>query len=88
VLEALERGCEGRLLPLTQETLAEMLGVQRTTVTAAMAQLQAAGAVRTSRGVLEVLDPGLLERAACCCRDTLKQARAEIYGARATVCDE
>jgi CRP-like cAMP-binding protein len=88
VLEALERACDGRLLPLTQETLAEMLGVQRTTVTAAMAQLQGSGAVRASRGVLEVLDPNLLERAACSCRDALRMARAEIYDSNKAVCGE
>jgi CRP-like cAMP-binding protein len=88
ILEALERSRDGRLLPTTQEALAHMLGVQRTTVTAAVAQLQASGAVRGARGVLEVLDAGLLERAACCCRDTLRMARAEIYAADETVCDD
>jgi CRP-like cAMP-binding protein len=88
VLEALDRSQDGRHLPVTQEALAEMLGVQRTTVTAAMAQLQAAGAVRSSRGVLEVLDHDALERTACCCRDTVRLARAEIYASEETVCDD
>jgi len=88
VLEALERSRDGRLLPVTQETLAEMLGVQRTTVTAAVAQLQAAGALRSSRGVVEILDSGALERIACCCRETIRMARAEIYASDETVCDE
>ena len=88
VLEALDRSHDGRHLPVTQEALAEMLGVQRTTVTAALAQLQAAGAVRGSRGVLEVIDREALERAACCCRDTLRMARAEIYASDHRVCDE
>jgi len=88
ILEALERSRDGRVLPATQETLAQMLGVQRTTVTAAIAQLQAAGAVRSARGVLEVTDPAALERAACCCRDTLRMARAEIYDSDENVCDD
>jgi hypothetical protein len=88
VLEALERSRDGRSLPATQEVLAQMLGVQRTTVTAAISQLQAAGAVRSSRGALEVLDIGALERAACCCRDTLRLARAEIYASDDKVCDD
>ena len=87
VLEALDRSRDGRLLPVPQEALAEMLGVQRTTVNAAIAQLQAAGAVRSSRGVLEVRDREALERSACCCRDTVRMARAEIYASDETVCD-
>lgn len=87
VLEALERSRDGRVLPITQETLAEMLGVQRTTVSAVVAHLQSAGAVRSSRGQLEVLDTEALERAACCCRETIQMARAEIYRADDKVCD-
>jgi CRP-like cAMP-binding protein len=87
VLEALERSRDGRQLPATQEMLAEMLGVQRTTITAAVSNLQAAGAVRTARGVLEVLDRPALEQAACCCRATIRMARAEIYASGENVCD-
>jgi CRP-like cAMP-binding protein len=86
VLEALDRCRAGHSLPATQEALAEMLGVQRTTVTAAIAQLQAAGAVRSARGVLEVLDREALEQAACCCRQAIRAARAEIYAAADTAC--
>jgi CRP-like cAMP-binding protein len=88
VLEALERSRDGRALPATQEALAQMLGVQRTTISAAIAQLVAIGALRSTRGVLEVLEPNALERAACCCRDTLRMARAEIYASDATACDD
>ncbi|CAN7576440.1 Crp/Fnr family transcriptional regulator [Phenylobacterium sp. LjRoot225] len=88
VLEALDRSRDGRILPATQEVLAQMLGVQRTTVTAAIAQLQAVGAVRSTRGVLEVVDEAALEAAACCCRETLREARAEIYAADDEACDD
>ena len=88
VLEALERSQDGRSLPATQEALAQMLGVQRTTVTMALGNLQASGAIRTSRGLIEVRQPELLEQAACCCRDALKIARAEIYASGEPVCDE
>jgi CRP-like cAMP-binding protein len=87
ILEAMERSRDGRVLPATQETLAGMLGVQRTTITAAIAQLQAQGALRSSRGQLQVLDANRLEQAACCCRETLRTARAEIYAADEKVCD-
>jgi CRP-like cAMP-binding protein len=87
ILEALERSRDGRSLPVTQEALAEMLGVQRTTVTAAVSQLQAQGVLRSRRGVVQVLDLPALEQGACCCRDTLQLARAEIHAADETVCN-
>lgn len=88
VLEALERSRDGRALPVTQEALAQMLGVQRTTVTAAIAQLQAGGAIRGARGLIEVLEPAALETTACVCREVLQAARAEIYGSEKKACDE
>lgn len=87
ILESVERSGEGDLLPITQEGLAQMLGVQRTTVTAAAVQLQMQGAIRTGRGVIEVLESEQLERSACCCRETLQIARREIYGSTEKVCD-
>ncbi len=55
------------IVNLTQEALAEMLGVQRTTVTAVTGVLQDRGLIRTHRGRVEVLDRPGLERAACEC---------------------
>ncbi len=55
------------IIHLTQESLAEMLGVQRTTVTAVTGVLQDRGLIRTHRGRVEVLDRHGLERAACEC---------------------
>ena len=52
---------------LTQETLADMLGVQRTTVTAVAKALQDEGLIRTGRGRIEILDRPRLERRACEC---------------------
>ena len=55
------------IIHLTQESLAEMLGVQRTTVSAVTAGLQARGLIRTHRGRVEIIDRPGLERAACEC---------------------
>ena len=55
------------LILLTQEALAEMLGVQRTTVTAVARTLQDEGLIRYSRGRIEILDRPRLERRACEC---------------------
>jgi CRP-like cAMP-binding protein len=53
--------------PLTQQFLAQMLGVQRTSVNAAAGALQNSGLIRYSRGVITVLDREGLEAAACEC---------------------
>ena len=58
------------LIPVTQETLASMLGVQRTTVTAAAQAVQATGAVRYRRGCVEILDPHKLHSLSCECFDS------------------
>jgi CRP-like cAMP-binding protein len=52
---------------LTQQFLAQMLGVRRATVTEAMSALQAAGAVNYQMGIIEVKDRTLLENLACEC---------------------
>lgn len=57
---------------LTQETLADMLGVQRTTVTAVAKALQDEGLIRTGRGRIEILDRHRLERRACECHDQVE----------------
>jgi CRP-like cAMP-binding protein len=87
ILEALERSRDGRALPVTQEALAEMLGVQRTTVSSAVSRLQDQKVLRSRRGVVHVEDISALERLACCCREALQLARAEIYSAEEPVCD-
>ncbi|WP_269716560.1 Crp/Fnr family transcriptional regulator [Caulobacter sp. NIBR2454] len=52
---------------LTQEFLADMLGVQRTTVTAVAGALQAKGLIRYRRGVVDILDRQGLEAMTCEC---------------------
>ena len=58
---------------LTQEFLADMLGVQRTTVTVVARTLQAAGLIRYSRGVVDILDRDGLEAIACECYATVRR---------------
>jgi CRP-like cAMP-binding protein len=55
------------IIQLTQEALAEMLGVQRTTVTGVTQNLQSQGLIRLRRGRVEVIDRRGLERTACEC---------------------
>jgi CRP-like cAMP-binding protein len=59
-------------LPLTQEFLAQMLGVRRTTVTLLAQTLQSKGLVRYSRGKIVIVDRRALEDCACECYDVLR----------------
>jgi CRP-like cAMP-binding protein len=52
---------------LTQEYLAEMLGVRRSTVTVVAGALQSAGLIRYHRGTVTVVDRSRLEKVACEC---------------------
>jgi CRP-like cAMP-binding protein len=58
---------ESESLNLTQEFLAQMLGVQRSTVTVAAGNLQRAGLIGYSRGKIHILDRVNLTKAACEC---------------------
>jgi CRP-like cAMP-binding protein len=57
--------------PLTQDFLAQMLGVQRTSVNAVAQTLSEAGAISYVRGVISVLDRPKLESAACECYEII-----------------
>jgi CRP-like cAMP-binding protein len=78
ILQARERSVSGTLLPLTQATFAQMLGVQRTTITMAVNALQANKLIRVRRGGLELLDLKGLERSSCACREAIQFAADEI----------
>jgi len=57
---------------LTQEFLAQMLGVRRGTVSLTAGVLQQAGLIRYTRGRITVLDADALHDAACDCYDTVQ----------------
>ena len=54
-------------LPLTHEFLAEMLGVQRSTVSTVLRGLQTSGLIEQYRGGIKVIDRAGLDRGACEC---------------------
>jgi CRP-like cAMP-binding protein len=81
LLEMAERGnLHSRALPITQETLAMMLAVQRTTVNGAASRLREAGLIAYARGKIDLLDVDGLERTACACRATVSAAEVQILG--------
>src|SRR6187401_2279749 len=60
-------------LNMTQELIANMLGVRREGVTEAAGKLQKLGVIRYSRGKITVLDRPHLERLSCECYAVVKQ---------------
>jgi len=60
-------------LPLTQEFIAQMLGIRRPSVTVAAGQLQRAGLIRYRRGTITVLDRRSIETGACECYGTVRR---------------
>jgi CRP-like cAMP-binding protein len=63
----------GNELVMTQELIANMLGVRREGVTEGALKLQKAGLIRYSRGHITVLDRTGLERATCECYAVVKK---------------
>jgi CRP-like cAMP-binding protein len=64
---------EGTQLVMTQELIANMLGVRREGVTEAAVKLQQAGLIRYARGHISVLDRPALERRSCECYAVVKK---------------
>ena len=63
--------CQDRVdlatLPITQESLAQMLGTRRSSVSVAACALQRAGIIDYSRGSVVIDDRARLEQASCAC---------------------
>ena len=71
----------GDRIELTQEALAGLLGVQRTTVNAVIQELSSEGLIATSRGIVRVIDGAGLRRRACECFERLEDHYAAVIGA-------
>ncbi len=72
LLLSLDRLASNELV-MTQELIANMLGVRREGVTEAAGKLQKQGAIRYSRGKITVLDRPLLEELCCECYAVVKK---------------
>jgi CRP-like cAMP-binding protein len=70
----------GDRIELTQEALARLLGVQRTTVNAVIQELSSEGLIATSRGIVRVIDRAGLKGRACECYDRLQDHYAAVIG--------
>ena len=65
-------------LPLTQEYIAQMLGVRRTSVTLAASNLQTAGLIKYRRGRIHITNLESLRDAACECHEAVKAQAARM----------
>jgi CRP-like cAMP-binding protein len=66
---------------LTQQYLAAMLGVQRTTVTEALRELAAAQLITRGRGRIRILDRERMAAQACECYDAVRANLVQLIGA-------
>ena len=74
----------GDRIELTQEALAGLLGVQRTTVNAVIRELASEGLISNSRGIVRVLDRAGLKRRSCECYERLQEHYAAVIGTTGT----
>lgn len=74
----------GDRIELTQEALAALLGVQRTTVNAVAQELSSEGLIETGRGAIRVIDRAGLKRRSCECYERLQDHYAAVIGITGT----
>jgi len=79
LLLTLDRQSSNELI-LTQELVANMLGVRREGITEAAGKLQQAGIIRYRRGHITVLDRSGLEDHACECYEVVKRESDRLLG--------
>ena len=66
--------------PITQEFMADMLGVRRPTVSLVASIVQKAGLIRYSRGKITIVDRPGLEAASCECYAKVKEEFNSLLG--------
>ena len=88
LLESRERAAGRNPLPLTQEFVAAMLGVQRTTVSQFASQLQKERLITYSRGQLKLVDIPAIARRACECHDVVHDERHRLGLSAAEAADD
>lgn len=67
-------------LPFTQEYLAEVLGVRRTSVTEVAHTLQEAGLIKYARGKIQIVDAKALRESACECYGSVQTLYKKLLG--------
>jgi CRP-like cAMP-binding protein len=72
-------------LELTQEFIAQMLGVRRAGVSVAITGLQKRGLIKHKRGHIQILDRAGLEAASCECYEVVRQEYERLFKSSATI---
>ena len=72
-------------LVMTQQLIANMLGVRREGVTQAAGRLEADGLISYSRGRINVLDRGKLEERVCECYGVVRRESDRLFASRAAI---
>lgn len=67
-------------LPLTQEFLAAMMGVRRTSVTEIAVEMSKAGLISYRRGRLRIENIALVQERACECHEVVREHYEEMFG--------
>lgn len=70
---------QGTKLEITQQDLAALMGMQRTTINQAAGELRALGAIDYLRGYIRITDRSLLERSSCECYE-MQRRRSRALG--------
>ena len=79
-LLSVQDGSERNELPLTQEFIAQMLGVRRAGVTVAAIALQRSGLIQYRRGAITIVNREKLEARACECHKVIQGAFNQLLG--------
>ena len=66
-------------IKLTQEFLAQMLGVRRTSVTLVAGTLQRAGLISYRRGKIEITDVEAMRASSCECYETVRSHYEQMF---------
>ena len=75
----------GPCFPLTQETLAQMIGVRRSTISQVAGELQKAGMISYKRGHIHIVDLEQVRTCACECDHDVRSHYQRIFNSTAKI---
>jgi CRP-like cAMP-binding protein len=78
---------EANTFPMTQQFLAQMLGVRRATVSGVATTLQQAGVVTYRRGIITIVDTAALEAITCDCYRLVREEHEQLLDGRPGITD-
>lgn len=70
----------GSDIAITQESLATMIGAQRSSVSQLAGQMQAEGIIRYSRGQIHIENSSALKQLSCECHEAVKRNYSDLFG--------